>query len=126
MHSFKYCILHYNMTSNIVLANRFGNEQFQPLIVESINENATLKQLLSIEGNPLVFSTILKASEDGKSTLIRLRSLSENEEIVNLNWKSIKPSAIFYYNMKDGSQVEKLEGKVIVPALDFITLEVIF
>lgn len=126
MHSFKYSILPYNTTSNIVLANRFGNEQFQPLIVESIDENATLKQLLSIEGNPLVFSTVLKASEDGKSTLIRLRSLSENEEVVSLNWKSIKPSAIFYYNMKDGSQVGKLEGKVVVPALDFITLEVIF
>ena len=107
------------------MANRFGHEQFQPLIVEPIDENAALKQLLSIEGNPLVFSTVFKASKDGKSTLIRLRSLSETDEAVSLNWKSIKPSAIFYYNMKDGSRGEKLEGKVIVPALDFITLEVL-
>ena len=124
MHSFKYSILPYNTKSNIVLANRFGNEQFQPLIVEPVDENATLKQLLSIEGNPLVFSTVLKTSGDGKSNLIRLRSLSHTDEVVSLNWQSNKPSGVFYYNMKDCSQEERVEGKVMVPALDFITLKV--
>jgi hypothetical protein len=126
MHSFRYSILPYNTKSNIALANHFGNEQFQPLIATPIDETVEAAPLLEIVGNPLVFSTIFKTIDDGKSALIRLRSLSENDEMVTLNWKDKNPSGLYLYDMKDGSANEKIDGKLSVPALDFITLKVIW
>lgn len=125
-HSFKYVILPYNTKSNIALANHFGNEQFQPLIISTIKEGVDETKLLEIKGNPLVFSTVFKTSEDGKSALLRLRSLSDSDEVVRLNWNSRKPSVVYKYDMKDDSLNEKIDGKVLVPALDFITLKIIW
>ncbi|MDO5977885.1 glycoside hydrolase family 38 C-terminal domain-containing protein [Flavivirga spongiicola] len=125
-HSFKYAILPYNTESNIALANHFGNEQFQPLVVSAIEKGVDETSLLEIIGNPLVFSTVFKTSEDGKSALIRLRSLSDRDELVDLDWKSKKPSGVYSYNMRNGNQGEHLKGKITVPALDFLTLKVVW
>jgi len=125
-HIFKYRILPYNSKSDLALANHFGNEQFQPLIVSEIDTKTDMSQLLEIKGNPLVFSTVFKTSKDGKSALLRLRSLSDKDEVVNLIWKSRKPSAVYQYDMSDDSLKDKIDTTVKVPGVDFITLKVIW
>ncbi|MCL6296582.1 glycoside hydrolase family 38 C-terminal domain-containing protein [Jejuia spongiicola] len=126
IHSFKYAILPYNTKSDIAKANHFGNEQFQPLIATTITEDFDLAQILEIEGNPLVFATVFKTSKDGKSALIRLRSLSNHIENVRLNWKSKLPLGVYKYNMKDDSLGEVVKDAIAVPPTDFITLKIVW
>jgi alpha-mannosidase len=44
--------------------------------------------------NDKVFISIVKTSADGKSMIVRLRSLSEKSETVNLSFPSFKPKSI--------------------------------
>ena len=76
-----------------VKANRFGLEQSQPLIATPVKEKISLNTLAKID-NLNVFISIIKTSEDGKSMIIRLRSLSDKPEIVNLSFPSFKPKSI--------------------------------
>jgi alpha-mannosidase len=62
-------------------ANRFGLEQAQPLAHVAANVDSKLKPLDAVD-NDRVCVTILKPSADGRSAIIRLRSLSDNPESV--------------------------------------------
>ena len=66
-------------------ANRFGLEQSQPLVHVTANIDPKIKPLLTLD-NDRVVVTILKPSAEGKGTLVRLRSLSDKPETVNLRW----------------------------------------
>lgn len=63
------------------LANRFGMEQAQPLVHVAANNNPEITPLVKINNEKVVVS-ILKATETGKSFILRLRSLSDKNEIV--------------------------------------------
>jgi len=56
-------------------------------------EKINLNTLAKID-NVNVFISIIKTSEDGKSMIIRLRSLSDKPEKVNLSFPSFKPISI--------------------------------
>ncbi|SHM03138.1 glycosyl hydrolase-related protein [Mucilaginibacter sp. OK098] len=91
--SFRYRILPHQYAYDAVKANRFGLEQSQPLIATPVKEKISLNTLVKID-NLNVFISIIKTSEDGKSMIIRLRSLSDKPEKVNLSFPSFKPQSI--------------------------------
>ena len=91
--SFRYRILPHQYAYDAVKANRFGLEQSQPLIAAPVKEKVSLNTLVKID-NVNVFISIIKTSEDGKSMIIRLRSLSDKPEKVNLSFPSFKPNSI--------------------------------
>ncbi len=91
--NFRYRILPHQYAYDAVKANRFGLEQSQPLIATPVKEKIRLNTLMKID-NAKVFISIIKTSEDGKSMIVRLRSLSDKPEKVNLSFPSFKPKSI--------------------------------
>ena len=91
--NFRYRILPHAHTYDAVKANRFGLEQAQPLIATPVKTNVAGKVPLTID-NLNVFISIVKTSADGKSVIVRLRSLSANPEVVHLSFPSSKPASI--------------------------------
>jgi len=78
---------------NAVYANKFGLEQSQPLIATPVKEKVKMNTLLKTD-NEYVFISIIKTTADGRSMIIRLRSLSDGPETVNLTFPSFKPKSI--------------------------------
>ena len=74
-------------------ANRFGLEQAQPLAHVTANGDPKLKPLVAID-NHRVCVTILKPSADGRSAIIRLRSLSDKPESVKLAFPGAAPKSV--------------------------------
>lgn len=91
--NFRYRILPHKYAYDAVKANRFGLEQSQPLIATLVNEKKESKPILKID-NENVFISIIKTAADGKSMIVRLRSISEKPETVSLSFPSYKPKSI--------------------------------
>nr|WP_121270910.1 glycoside hydrolase family 38 C-terminal domain-containing protein [Pedobacter schmidteae] len=91
--NFRYRILPHKYTFNSVKVNRFGLEQSQPLIVAPVKEKVALKPVVKID-NEQIFISIIKTSADGKSMIIRLRSLSDKAETATLSFPDNRPKLI--------------------------------
>jgi len=90
---FRYRILPHAFGYNAVYANKFGLEQSQPLIATPVKEKVKMNTLLKTD-NEYVFISIIKTTANGRSMIIRLRSLSDRPETVNLTFPSFKPKSI--------------------------------
>ncbi len=121
---FRYNILPRLNNAGYARPNQFGIEQHQPLIAARVNKNFRSKQLLEIDGSPLVLSTVFRTSEDGKYAILRLRSISEFDNEISLLWNDMVPHKVQLYNIDTEIGTDLEENKVIVPANDFITLKV--
>ncbi len=91
--NFRYRILPHQYAYDPVKANRFGLEQAQPLIVTPVKAKTIVKPPVMID-NEKVFISIIKTSADGKSMIIRLRSVSDKPETLNLSFPSGKPKTV--------------------------------
>jgi alpha-mannosidase len=89
---FHYAILPHGAYDPVV-ANRFGLEQNQPLIAVPTEKREETKAVVALD-NPRIFISTLKASDDGKATILRLRSLSSKPETVKLSFPAGKPKSI--------------------------------
>lgn len=89
---FRYVILPHG-AYDPVTANRFGMEQNRPLVAVPAGKNPVEKPFVVVD-NPRVFVSTLKPSEDGKATLLRLRSLSDRPEAARLTWPGSQPKSI--------------------------------
>ncbi len=103
-------------------ANQFGIEQVQPLITVPVINDFTPGSLLSLEGSESVTTTIFKTLRDGNRAILRLRSDSQTDETVSLNWNNEKPASVSIFDLDSNRSVETIGSEVTVPAMDFITL----
>ena len=124
--TFRYKVKPHLNGFEVSASNRFAMEQYQPLIASKIESDYKTGKLLSIDGSHHVSSTIFKTSEDGKSALLRLRSLSDKDETVKLNWHDRNPSTVHFFDIETEMPIEEVQGKFIVPAKDFVTLKIIW
>lgn len=106
---FRYRI-HPHGTYNPTQSNRFGLEQSQPLRHLAANNNPGLTPLVAVD-NEMVYITILKSNGPDEPTVIRLRSLSDVEETVNLSFPAGTPEYIKAF------ETSGLTGKEITPYL---------
>ena len=90
--TFRYRILPHG-EYNVVTANRFGMEQTQPLAHVAANTDPKINPLILLD-NEKVYITILKPLGNGKETLLRLRSLSNQPETVKLIFPAGQPESI--------------------------------
>jgi hypothetical protein len=97
----------------------------QPLVPVLCDKNPMEKPLLSIDNNSL-FVNILKSSENGSSMIVRVRSLSSGDEVLNLKWPGLKPAKIFLCDKGEEAGSTEVSGGVKVPANGFVTLKVIW
>ncbi|MEN0053618.1 MAG: glycoside hydrolase family 38 C-terminal domain-containing protein [Mucilaginibacter sp.] len=76
------------------LANRFGMEQNRPLLAVAVDKEPAITMPVKI-GNPMVFLSNLKESDDGKGWVLRVRSISDKPEKVLITWPQDKASSIY-------------------------------
>ena len=123
---FRYRILPHNTKYDAASANRFGLEQAQPLIAASLKTDFKEKPFFDIKGSADVIVSIFKTNNDGKALQLRLRSVSTKDELVKLNWLDRKPLSMYIRNSGDESVKEKIQEDVLVPAMGFVTLDVVW
>ncbi len=123
---FRYRLLPHNSGYDAGLSNRFGLEQAQPLIVSSLKDTIQCTPLLSLIGNTNVLVSILKTDSTGNSTVVRLRSVSDKDELVKLNWLSRKPVSVSAIDNSNEDSQKEVQEEVLIPAMGFLTLEAKF
>lgn len=119
---FRYRLLPHTTAYDAGMANRFGMEQSQPLIVSPLKQKINQTPILSLTDNPKVLLSILKVDESGKKMEVRLRSVSHKDEVVNVNWLERKPVSVLMNNKTLGKGQKMTQTEVLVPAMGMITL----
>ena len=105
-------------------ANRFGLEQAQPLAHVAANGNPKLSPLVAVD-NDRVCVTILKPTADGKSTILRLRSLSDKPENVKLSFPAGAPKSVRFCPIEERAG-EPVAGAVSLLPYGLVTMRVEF
>lgn len=120
--TFRYRLIPHN-GYDPVRANRFGLEQAQPLVPVLCDKNPLEMQVLTIN-NEKVFVYVLKPLVDGKSTIVRLRSLSDKDEFVKLSWPTRSPVSVHICDIGEESGQQEAGNGLTVPAMGSVTLRV--
>ncbi|MCW1923156.1 hypothetical protein OKA05_11380 [Luteolibacter arcticus] len=120
---FRYRVMPHATGYDAAVANRFGVEQAQPLVATPAQSNPVTKPVVALEGSPSITIAILKGSTDGKDTILRLRSVSEKDEIVRLVWPDRAPDSVRLCTL-DEEPGEEVGTTVTVPGNGFVTLRV--
>ena len=121
---FRYRLLPHGSGYNAVAANRFGVEQAQPLLVTPVEDDMQITTRVAID-NPRVYVTILKTTTDGKATILRLRSLSDQPETAKLSFPAGAPKSI---RLSDATEVpgESTDSSVTMLPYGITTLRLEF
>ena len=122
--TFRYRIMPHNIY-NVATSNRFGLEQSQPLIALAASKNAISKPIISIEGSPSITASILKSTNESKTVIIRLRSVSNQDETVTLSWPAGNPESVSLCEIEEIPGM-KLDNKVTISANGFVTLKAVW
>jgi hypothetical protein len=122
--TFRYRILPHGVY-DVAAANRFGLEQSQPLVHVAANKNAISRPLIALEGSPAVNVSMLKSTADGRSVIIRLRSVSDKDQSIRILWPSGNPGSV---HLCDREEVpgEETGSEVTVPACGLLVLKADF
>lgn len=122
---FKYVIRPYIGSFDKVKSNRFGLEQFRPLIGVKIKENKqSLENQLAIEGAEKVFLSVYRIIDNGKSAILRFMSMSDDDELISLNWTVSPSNSYIVTGGIDGSCIPVKLESVKIPARGTVTLKV--
>jgi len=119
---FRYRLLPHSKPYNPVFSNRFGMEQAQPLLVSTIKPTAQFNSPFKIEGSPNILLSVFKSSNDGKSVLLRLRSISDKDESVTIKWQNPTPKLIKIGETENENKEINIQKAILVPAMGFTTI----
>lgn len=121
--TFRYRVLPHSGTYEAATANRFGMEQIQPLLATVVDKDFIFEPNLSVNSDSSVVTSIVKTVDDGKTTIIRLRSVSDIEQEAQIEWKSRKPKSLLLCRTGEEKEgVVIIHNKVKIPAMGFVTL----
>jgi alpha-mannosidase len=123
---FRYRILPHNTGYDAAFSNRFGIEQAQPLVSCLVKDDYQVKPVLDLNGSKAITLSVIKTGSDGKRATLRLRSVSEKDESVTLSWPGRIPSMVLTGDSGYENDKKEVHDKVVVPAMGFLTLEVIW
>lgn len=122
--AFRYRILLHNSNYDATVANRFGLEQAQPLIATTVKEDYNGSASMLQVDNPNVVVTIIRNEKDKTLTSLRIRSLSDKDEVVRLTWHDRKPRSMKIVNFTQIDVNKEIKDGITVPAKGFVTLDV--
>lgn len=104
-------------------ANRFGMEQIRPMIAVPVDAGFTYSPNMQLSGDESVVVSMVKNINDGKSQIVRLRSVSDNEQEVTLRWNTKRPERVSICQFGEEPGKEQItDEKVTVPAMGFATV----
>ena len=95
---FKYSVLPSLGDYDIVKSNRFALEQYRPLIAVQTQKGFKIWNTLKVKGSDKVVLSNYKTTNNGRTTILRFLSLSENSESINLIWSKKQPKSISLNN----------------------------
>ncbi len=105
-----------------VAANRFGLAQNRPLLAARTDGSTAAKPPVTLD-NPRVFLSTAKPADDGSgATILRLRSLSENPERVNLAFPSGAPRSLRHCGAGDEIPGDTAASALTVAPYGLVTL----
>jgi alpha-mannosidase len=107
-------------------ANHFSMEQVHPLLVVSVHDDYKTGQLLSLDASESISVSVFKTLEDGQTSVLRLRSHSDEDKTVKLLWNELEPSSVSILDLSNNQVVEEIKNEVIVPSRDFVNLKVVW
>jgi alpha-mannosidase len=103
------------------IANRFGLEQAQPLIHLAANNDAISRPMIELDGDPSVTVSIIKSTNEAGRVIIRLRSVSDKDEVVRLSWPAGNPKSVSICELEE-TPGKTITSEVTVPANGLLTL----
>ena len=118
--TFRYRILPHDGYS-AVTANRFGLEQSQPLVHVTADKNPKIESLIETD-NSNVYITILKSTDKDNDLIVRLRSLSDKDETVNLLYHHTYPKKASICRLED-EPGEIVNGSIPMKPYGQVTLK---
>lgn len=119
---YRYRIMPHSAAFDAGESNRFGMEQIQPLLATTVKDNFEYIPNMSIEADPTVAVSIVKTINDGKSTIIRLRSVSTTDQTAQIKWNAKSPKSLHICNFYEEAAEQVEGGSIKVPAMGFVTL----
>lgn len=105
---------------DVASVNRFGMEQAQPLVHVLAKNASEIKAPVAID-NPNVVVSVVKDGGDGKSMIVRLRSVSDKEEQVNVSYPRATPSGSYICEREEVPSSE-FDGALSMPPYGMTTL----
>lgn len=124
---YEYHILPRKGVYNAALINQFGVEQVQPLVAIPVAKDFEYHTNLKLEGSPAIVLSQMKGMENGKETIVRLRSVSSKDEQIQLKWQTKQPKSVQVYEYHGNNKEENLLGKTIkVPSMGLTSLKVVW
>lgn len=120
---FEYRVLPGKGAYDVAKANTFGMEQIQPMIAIPVADDFKYRQNMTLAGDDAIVVSMVKTINEGKSQIVRLRSVSKTDHDVTLTWKERAPKNVTLceFNEEPG-KVRVTDGKVHVPSMSFVTL----
>lgn len=120
---FEYRVLPGKGAYDVAGANKFGVEQIQPMIAVPVDKDFEYQPNMTLTGDEAVVVSMIKTINDGKSQLVRLRSVSDEDKVVSLDWKTQKPEKVTVCEFhEEPGKVRITDGRISVPAMGFTTL----
>ena len=115
--------LYPHLAFDIVESNRFGLEQAQPLVHVTADKDPQLTPLLSVD-NRSVYATILKSTDQKDELIVRLRSMSDQEETVNLSYPGKQPARVRRCSLEEIPSGKDIQGAFTIKPYGQVTLKV--
>lgn len=109
---------------DVTAANQFGVEQHRPLIAVPGKSNPVNRSLVSLDNCKVVISA-LKVSDDNKAVIVRLRSLSDKAEKINLGFPSGMPKSVFTCTPGE-KPLQKSTGHIELPQYGTVSFRIVF
>ncbi|WP_302586779.1 glycosyl hydrolase-related protein [Paraprevotella clara] len=107
-----------------VAANRFGLEQAQPLVHVTADKNPDVKPVVAVD-NRDVYVTVLKSMGKDNEMIVRLRSVSDKEETVALDFPARRPSSVSLCPLEE-QPGQAVEGTLTMRPYGMATLKLAF
>jgi alpha-mannosidase len=109
---------------DVVNANRFGMEQHRPLIAVPAKSNPIKKSLISLDNSKAIVSA-LKVSDDNQALIVRLRSVSDKTEKINITYPSGLPKSVFTCTAGE-KPLQRNSGSIVLPKYGTVSLRMVF
>ena len=93
---FKYRVWPHVGGYDVVSSNQFAMEQYRPMVAVQTKKNFKVKNSLSVNASDKIVLSNYKTVNEGKNSIVRLFSLSDQDEQVSLSWSKKQPKSIVY------------------------------
>lgn len=104
-------------------ANRFGLEQARPLVAVATSADYRFNKNFDIAADASVTVSVVQTVDNGRTQIIRLRSVSAVPQKAKLLWNRVSPARVMRCADDGQKGADCVEGgEVTVPAMGFVTV----